>query len=42
MRQGNISIFLFRKDTVSDLLSVLPKFIANHDSKKENIAPYCL
>ena len=31
-------IFLFRiKDTVSDLLSVLLNFIANYDSKNENI-----
>ena len=36
-------IFLFRiKDTVSDLLSVLLNFIANYDSKNENIPPYCL
>ena len=35
--------FLFRiKDTVSDLLSVLLNFIANYDSKNENIPPYCL
>ena len=36
-------IFVFRiKDTVSDILSVLPNFIANYDSKNENIPPYCL
>ena len=36
-------IFLFRiKDTVSDILSVLLNFIANYDSKNENIPPYCL
>ena len=36
-------IFLFHiKDTVSDILSVLLNFIANYDSKNENIAPYCL
>ena len=35
--------FLFRiKDTVSDILSVLLNFIANYDSKNENIPPYCL
>ena len=35
--------FLFRiKDTVSDILSVLLNFIANYDSKNENITPYCL
>ena len=36
-------IFLFRiKDTASDLLSVLLNFIANYDSKNENIPQYCL
>ena len=31
-------IFLFRiKDTVSDILSMLLNFIANYDSKNENI-----
>ena len=36
-------MFLFHiKDTVSDLLSVLLNFIANYDSKNENIASYCL
>ena len=36
-------IFSFRiKDTVSDILSVLLNFIANYDSKNENIPPYCL
>ena len=36
-------IFLFRiKDTASDHLSVLLNFIANYDSKNENIAPYCI
>ena len=35
-------IFLFRiKDTVSDILSVLLNFIANNDSKNENIPPNC-
>ena len=38
-----IIFFLFRiKDTVADLLSVLLNFIANYDSKNENILPYCL
>ena len=36
-------IFLFRIiNTVSDILSVLLNFIANYDSKNENIPPYCL
>ena len=35
--------FLFRiKDTLSDLLSMLLNFIANYDTKNENIPPYCL
>ena len=35
--------FLFRiSDTVSDIWSVLLNFIANYDSKNENIPPYCL
>ena len=29
------------KDTLSDILSVLLNFIANYDSKNENIPPYC-
>ena len=36
-------IFLFRIiNTVSDILSVLLNFIANYDSKNENIPQYCL